>query len=65
VGTPWTKRIQEHEILDRAWFAGSFGLLTGMWNRVRAILFENLGLKLASLLLALLLYAHVVHRAGT
>jgi len=31
-----------------------------MWNRVRAILFENLGLKLASLLLALLLYAHVV-----
>lgn len=31
-----------------------------MWDRVRAILFENLGLKLASLLLALLLYAHVV-----
>jgi YbbR domain-containing protein len=31
-----------------------------MWNRVRALLFENLGLKLASLLLALLLYAHVV-----
>ena len=31
-----------------------------MWNRVRAILFENLGLKLASLLLAFLLYAHVV-----
>lgn len=31
-----------------------------MWDRVRAILFENLGLKVASLLLALLLYAHVV-----
>ncbi len=31
-----------------------------MWGRVRAVLFENLGLKLASLLLALLLYAHVV-----
>ena len=31
-----------------------------MWGRVRAILFENLGLKLASLLLAFLLYAHVV-----
>jgi YbbR domain-containing protein len=31
-----------------------------MWGRVRTILFENLGLKLASLLLALLLYAHVV-----
>jgi YbbR domain-containing protein len=31
-----------------------------MWDRVRAILFENLGLKLASLLLALLVYAHVV-----
>ena len=31
-----------------------------MWKRVRAILFENLGLKAASLLLALLLYAHVV-----
>jgi len=31
-----------------------------MWDRVRGILFENLGLKLASLLLALLLYAHVV-----
>jgi YbbR domain-containing protein len=31
-----------------------------MWGRVRTILFENLGLKLASLLLAFLLYAHVV-----
>lgn len=31
-----------------------------MWGRVRAVLFENLGLKLASLLLAFLLYAHVV-----
>jgi len=31
-----------------------------MWERVRAILFENLGLKAASLLLALLVYAHVV-----
>jgi len=31
-----------------------------MWGRVRDILFENLGLKVASLLLALLLYAHVV-----
>jgi len=31
-----------------------------MWNRIRAILFENLGIKIASLLLALLLYAHVV-----
>jgi len=31
-----------------------------MWNGVRAILFDNLGLKLASLLLACLLYAHVV-----
>lgn len=31
-----------------------------MWDRVRAILFENLGLKLASLVLALLLYAHVL-----
>ena len=31
-----------------------------MWNRIRSILFENLGLKIASLLLAFLLYAHVV-----
>jgi hypothetical protein len=31
-----------------------------MWDRVRTILFENLGLQLASLLLALLVYAHVV-----
>jgi len=31
-----------------------------MWGRVREILFENLGLKLASLVLASLLYAHVV-----
>lgn len=31
-----------------------------MWDRVRAILFENLGLKLASVVLAFLLYAHVV-----
>ena len=31
-----------------------------MWERVRTILFENMGLKVASLLLALLLYAHVV-----
>jgi YbbR domain-containing protein len=31
-----------------------------MWERVRDILFENMGLKVASLLLALLLYAHVV-----
>ncbi len=31
-----------------------------MWGRVRAILFENLALKLASLLLAFLVYAHVV-----
>jgi YbbR domain-containing protein len=31
-----------------------------MWERVRDILFENLGLKAASLLLAFLLYAHVV-----
>ena len=31
-----------------------------MWNRVRSILFENLGLKIASLILASLLYAHVV-----
>ena len=31
-----------------------------MWDRVRAILFENLGLKLASIVLAFLLYAHVV-----
>ena len=31
-----------------------------MWDRVRAILFENMGLKVASLLLALLVYAHVV-----
>ncbi len=31
-----------------------------MWDRVRTVLFENLGLKLASLLLALLVYAHVV-----
>ena len=31
-----------------------------MWGRIRAILFENLGLKLASLLLAFLLYVHVV-----
>ncbi len=31
-----------------------------MWDRVRGILFENLGLKLASVLLALLVYAHVV-----
>ena len=31
-----------------------------MWDRVRGILFDNLGLKLASVLMALLLYAHVV-----
>jgi len=31
-----------------------------MWDRVREILFGNLGLKVASVLLALLLYAHVV-----
>jgi YbbR domain-containing protein len=31
-----------------------------MWPRLREILFGNLGLKLASLFLALLLYAHVV-----
>jgi YbbR domain-containing protein len=31
-----------------------------MWPRIRDILFGNLGLKLASLFLALLLYAHVV-----
>lgn len=31
-----------------------------MWERVRDLLFENLGLKVASILLALLLYAHVV-----
>ena len=31
-----------------------------MWERVRTLLFENLGLKAASILLALLLYAHVV-----
>lgn len=31
-----------------------------MWERVRTILFGNLGLKAASLLLALLVYAHVV-----
>lgn len=31
-----------------------------MWARVRSILFENLGLKLASLVLALLLFGHVV-----
>ncbi|HET9252305.1 MAG TPA: CdaR family protein [Candidatus Eisenbacteria bacterium] len=31
-----------------------------MWTRIREILLHNLGLKLASLVLALLLYAHVV-----
>ncbi|HEX7077756.1 MAG TPA: CdaR family protein [Candidatus Eisenbacteria bacterium] len=31
-----------------------------MWARIRSILLDNLGLKLASLFLALLLYAHVV-----
>jgi hypothetical protein len=31
-----------------------------MWSRIRPILLGNLGLKLASLLLALLLYGHVV-----
>jgi YbbR domain-containing protein len=31
-----------------------------MWSRLREILLGNLGLKLASLILALLLYAHVV-----
>ena len=31
-----------------------------MWRRARAILFENLGLKFASLVLAFLLYVHVV-----
>jgi len=31
-----------------------------MWPRIREILFGNLGLKLASLFLAVLLYAHVV-----
>jgi len=31
-----------------------------MWERIRSLLFDNLGLKVASILLALLLYAHVV-----
>jgi len=31
-----------------------------MWSRIRSLLFENIGLKIASLLLALLLYGHVV-----
>ena len=31
-----------------------------MWPRVRDILLQNLGLKIASLILALLLYAHVI-----
>ena len=31
-----------------------------MWTRIREILLHNLGLKLASLVLALILYAHVV-----
>ena len=31
-----------------------------MWTRIRELLLHNLGLKLASLVLALLLYAHVV-----
>ena len=31
-----------------------------MWERLRDLLFENLGLKIASILLSLLLYAHVV-----
>lgn len=31
-----------------------------MWARIREVLFRNFGLKLASLLLALLFYAHVV-----
>jgi YbbR domain-containing protein len=31
-----------------------------MWSRVRDLVFENMGLKVASVLLALLLYAHVV-----
>jgi len=31
-----------------------------MWGRIRGLLFENIGLKVASVLLALLLYAHVV-----
>jgi len=31
-----------------------------MWERIRGLLFDNLGLKAASILLALLLYAHVV-----
>jgi len=34
--------------------------LSRVWGRVRDLLFENLGLKVASVLLALLLYAHVV-----
>jgi len=31
-----------------------------MWRRIRGLVFDNLGLKVASVLLALLLYAHVV-----
>ena len=31
-----------------------------MWRRIRSILFENIGLKFASLVLALLIYGHVV-----
>lgn len=31
-----------------------------MWSRIRSILFGNIGLKLASLVLALLIYGHVV-----
>jgi YbbR-like protein len=31
-----------------------------MWSRIRSILFESLGLKAASLILALLLYGHVM-----
>ena len=34
--------------------------MSRVWGRVRDLLFENLGLKVASVLLALLLYAHVV-----
>lgn len=31
-----------------------------MWRRIRGLVFDNFGLKMASVLLALLLYAHVV-----
>jgi len=58
-----TKRIPRTRNTGSSLVRRKLRLLTGMWNRVRAILFENLGLSWVPSS-RLLLYAHVV-TAGT